>query len=161
MDFEGCPKCKGVFLAKDELRKLKNKQDGGSLRWMNDEIESIESASAVAGNLACPRCANTKMVSVVFGKSRVVVDWCPSCHGVWLVRDGFDGIVGYLHEELGATHSAALEKQVARDLHRVVSGGPEGRLEELRDAAAAFSALFSATIFEHPTLRAICMSFGV
>jgi Zn-finger nucleic acid-binding protein len=39
MEFEGCPKCKGIWLIKDELRKLKNKVNGGSMRWLNDEID--------------------------------------------------------------------------------------------------------------------------
>jgi Zn-finger nucleic acid-binding protein len=33
MKFEGCPKCHGMWLVKDELRKLKNKALEGQLHW--------------------------------------------------------------------------------------------------------------------------------
>src|SRR5689334_21354340 len=159
MDFEGCPKCKGIWLLKDELRKLKNKSDDGSLRWMNDEIENIERTGVIASNLNCVNCKNAKLVSVVFGKSKVVVDWCPSCHGTWLDRDGFQGIINYLENELPSEKSKDRERELAKDLHRVVSGGPESRADELRDSASALNALISATIFEHPALFKLCTSF--
>jgi Zn-finger nucleic acid-binding protein len=151
MTFEGCPKCKGVWLIQDELRELKNKVDGGSLRWMNDEIDNLEKSGAIASELSCPK-GHGKLVTVVFGNSKVVVDWCPSCKGVWLDRGGFDKIVDYLEQERGAVHPAVLEKQLAADLRKVWKGAPEGRAQELRDAGATLHALINATIFEHPDL---------
>lgn len=159
MEFEGCPKCKGVWLVKDELRKLKNKADDGTLRWMNDEIENLEKTTAIAGNLRCPKCRTSKLVSVIFGNSKIVIDFCPQCHGTWLDRDGFQGIVDYLQDELPTEQSKQREEQFAKDIHRVASGGPESRVEELRDAASALNALISATIFEHPKLFKLCTSF--
>jgi Zn-finger nucleic acid-binding protein len=90
MAFEGCPKCKGVWLIKDELRKLKNKVQDGNLRWMNEEIENLEKSSAIATKRSCVKCKTVKLVSVVFGKSSILVDWCPQCHGIWLDRGDFD-----------------------------------------------------------------------
>lgn len=157
MEFEGCPKCKGVWLIQDELRKLKNKVADGSLRWLNDEIENLGKTSAVAGKRACVKCKTSKMVSVIFGKSSVLVDWCPQCHGMWLDRGEFEAITDYLSQELRHMHPQDIEKQAAEDVRRVWSGGPESRAEELLDAKAAVSALISATIFEHPILFKICM----
>ena len=62
MEFEGCPKCKGVWLVKDELRKLKNTVEDGSLHWLNDEIDNIEKTSVVTTNRSCIKCKTTKMV---------------------------------------------------------------------------------------------------
>jgi Zn-finger nucleic acid-binding protein len=47
MRFEGCPACRGIWLFKDELRRLKNKVEHGSMRWLNDEINNLEQTSAV------------------------------------------------------------------------------------------------------------------
>jgi Zn-finger nucleic acid-binding protein len=152
MEFEGCPKCKGIWLFKDELRELKNKVEGGSLRWLNDEIENIEKTGVVATNRPCVQCKTVKMVSVIFGNSSIVVDWCPQCHGMWLDRGEFDAITDYLRGELPQMHSKEIEKRLAEDLKRVVTGGPESRFDELRDSTAAVHALINATIFEHPTL---------
>jgi hypothetical protein len=160
IDFEGCPKCKGIWLIKDELRKLKNKVDGGSMRWLNDEIGDMEKTSALATNRSCVKCKTTKMVSVIFGKSSIVVDWCPQCHGVWLDKGEFEAITAYLKKELGAMHPKDIEKLAAEDIERIWSGGPETRFQELLDARAAVSALINTTIFDHPALYGLCTTAG-
>jgi len=158
VQFEGCPKCKGIWLVKDELRKLKNKVADGSLRWMNDEIADLGKTSATTSKRSCVQCKTVKMVSVIFGKSSVVVDWCPQCHGVWLDRGEFAAITGYLRHELKQMPPREIEKQAAADVAKIWSGGLESRWEELLDAKAAVSAFISATIFDHPDLFKIFMS---
>lgn len=157
MDFEGCPKCKGIWLVKDELRKLKNRIEDGSLRWLNDEIENLEKTNVISCKRSCVKC-KTAMVSVLFGKSSILIDWCPQCHGMWLDQREFEAITEYLKHELQGMHSKDMEKQAAADMKRVLSGGPESRIDELLDAKAAVSAMISATIFEHPALFRLCMS---
>jgi Zn-finger nucleic acid-binding protein len=156
--FEGCDSCKGVWLIKDELRELKNKVEGPSLRWLNDEIENIDQTSLIEGRRDCVKCKTVKMISVIFGKSAIVVDWCPKCHGIWLDRGAFEAIMEYLKDELSQMHHKEIEKQAAADLKRVWSGGPESRIEELRDARAAVTAMINADIFEHPRLRDFLMA---
>jgi len=158
MQFEGCPKCKGIWLIKDELRKLKNKVEDGSLRWLNDEIENLDKISVIATKRTCVKCKTAQMVSAIFGKSSIIVDWCPKCHGMWLDRGEFESIADYLKAELTRMHPKDIEKQAAADVKRVWSGGPETRFEELVDAKAAVSALINATIFEHPSLYKLCTS---
>ena len=158
MRFEGCPACKGIWLFKDELRRLKNKVEHGSMRWLNDEIDNIEKTSAVATKRVCPKCKNVKMVSALFGKSSIVIDWCPQCHGMWLDQDEFDSVTEYLKHELYSMHSKEMEKKALDEVKLLWSGGPESRYEELLDVKATISALINATIFEHPTLARLCMS---
>jgi Zn-finger nucleic acid-binding protein len=95
------------------------------------------------------------MISVIFGSSSIVVDWCPKCHGIWLDRGEFDAITAYLREEMAHAQPKEIEKQAAAEMKHAVTGGPESRLDELRDAKAAVSALISATILEHPKLFGI------
>jgi uncharacterized protein len=159
MQFEGCPKCKGIWLVKDELRKLKNRVEGGSLRWLNDEIENLEKTSVISTNRPCVKCKKVKMVSVNFGKSSILIDWCPQCHGMWLDRSEFEAVTEYLRHELMGMHPKDIEKQATADIERIWSGGPESRLDELLDAKAAVSALINATIFEHPALFNLCTRF--
>ena len=158
MKFEGCPKCKGVWLVKDELRKLKNKVGGASLRWLNDEIDNIEKASVIPTNRPCVRCKSVKMLSVIFGKTKILIDWCPQCHGQWLDRGEFQAIIDYLKDEMARMHAKEIEKEVAEDLQHVVKGGPESRMAELLDAKAAVAAMINAAIFEHRPLFDLCMS---
>ena len=100
------------------------------MRWMNDEIEDMEKTSARVTNRSCVKCKTTKMVSVIFGKSSVIVDWCPQCHGVWLDKGEFEAITAYLRKELGTMHPKDIEKLVVKDIERVWSGGPEFRVQE-------------------------------
>jgi Zn-finger nucleic acid-binding protein len=157
MRFEGCPACKGIWLFKDELRRLKNKVEHGSMRWLNDEINSIEKTSAVATQRACPKCKNVKLVCTLFGRSSIVIDWCPQCNGMWLDQDEFDSVTDYLKDELHSMHSKEIEKKALDEVKLVWSGGPESRYEELLDVRATISALINTTIFEHPTIAMLCM----
>lgn len=159
MKFEGCPKCKGLWLVKDELRRLKNKVEDGHLRWLNEEIENIERTNIVATKLPCVKCKNVNMVSVIFGKSSLVIDWCPNCHGMWLDRGEFEAMMEFLKQELGRMKPKDIEKQAASDVKRIWSGGPESRVDEALDAKAAVSALINTTIFEHPALLKTLVEF--
>jgi len=158
MEFEGCAKCKGLWLIKDELRKLKNRTEDGKLHWMNGEVENIEKTSAIPADRPCVKCKGIKMVSVVFGHSSIVIDWCPQCHGIWLDRSEFESIIEYLNDESNKTTSKELEKEVVKDVKRIWTGGPESRIAEAVDTEAAISALINAKIFEHPVLFKLCMA---
>ena len=152
MSFEGCPKCKGIWLIKDELRELKNNLWHGSMRWMNDEIDAVEKASARKTDRACVKCKSVKMVAVTFGKSTIIIDRCPQCHGMWLDRGEFKSLTDYLWSEEVGMKPGEIEQEALEELKKVWTGGPESRLEDLRDAFAASSAILSATVFEHPKL---------
>jgi Zn-finger nucleic acid-binding protein len=141
-----------MWLEKEELRKLKNKIGLGQLHWLNGEVDDIEKTRAVPGKRVCPKKDGGHLVSVVFGKSSVVLDWCPKCHGIWLDRDEFNKVIEYLTTELGNASVKDVEKEIAEDFKKLVHGGPEGRVAEISDIAAAVTALVNFSIFEHPTL---------
>ncbi|HVC00102.1 MAG TPA: zf-TFIIB domain-containing protein [Candidatus Dormibacteraeota bacterium] len=157
MKFEGCPKCKGIWLAKDELRTLKNTVVGASLRWLNDEIDTIEKASVISTQRLCVRCKTVNMVAVIFGKTKILIDWCPKCHGQWLDHGEFQAIVGYLKEEMSTMRPKQIEQEAARDLVHALKGDQEGRAAELLDAQSALAAMINAEIFQHPGLFNLCM----
>ena len=158
MKFEGCPKCKGIWLAKDELRELKNAVTGPSLRWLNDEIDNIDKASVISTQRHCVRCKTVNMVSVIFGKTKILIDWCPQCHGQWLDRGEFQVIVDYLKDEMSTMRPKQIEKEVARDLAHALKGDQESRAAELLDARSALAAMINAEIFQHPGLFKLCMA---
>ncbi len=158
MPFLGCPACKGMFLSLDELRRFKSAGDDVRLRWMNGEINQLERASAVATRRDCPRDPDTRMVGAILGKSSLMLDWCPRCHGVWFDQDEFGAMTDYLRRELDALTPRELERIELGELKAAVAGGSESRLREVRDAAATLGALFTATLVEHPTLARILLN---
>jgi Zn-finger nucleic acid-binding protein len=141
-----------MWLEEDELRKLKNKMNDGQLHWLNAEIDNMETTSVISSSRSCPKCSSRKLVSILFGHSSVVIDWCPDCHGVWLDRGEFDSITGYLHDKATNATPQEFGREIVKDLKMAVTGGPESRLAELGDAAAAAEAFVNAVIFEHPAL---------
>ncbi len=157
MEFEGCPKCHGMWLVKDELRKLKNKINDGQLHWLNAEIDNLEKTSVISSARSCPKCSSSKLVSVIFGHSSVVIDWCPGCHGMWLDRGEFDSIIGYLHDEAMHAPKEEIAREIGKDLKAALTGGPESRGAEVDDAVAAVTAFANAVIFEHPALFNLCV----
>jgi Zn-finger nucleic acid-binding protein len=157
MKFEGCPKCHGMWLVKDELRRLKNRTEEGRLHWLNDEIDNIERAAVIPTARPCVECKDARLLAVVFGKSSIVMDWCPKCHGIWLDRGEFDSIIEYLNDEATKATPADVEQEIVKDIKKLWAGGPESRAAEVADTAAAIPALVSATIFEHPFLFSLCM----
>ena len=161
MPIEGCDKCKGVFLDKDELRKLKDKCTKGSwqaLVWMDDEVEAIAGTSAIASRRVCPKCEGVRFVSATFGDSKILVDWCPKCNGIWLDRDEFGEIIEFLRSKLNKLSSGEMAKQVYEEI-KEIWGGSESKVSEILDAKAAISALINITIFEHPKLFGFLTAF--
>lgn len=150
--FEGCPACKGIWIEPDDLRDLKNRVGESSLRWLNDELEAVEKTSAVATDRPCVRCEDSNLVSVVFGHTKVLIDWCPKCHGRWLDRGEFRAIVDYLRDEMSSAEPAEIERVIGEEARALVHGGPESRFAELLDAHAAVSALLNTKILEHTKL---------
>lgn len=150
--FEGCPKCYGMWLERDELRKLKDRVGIGELRWLNCEIENIEQTAVIQSKRVCPKADRGNLLSVLFGKTSVVLDWCPKCHGIWLDRGEYDKVIQYLRDEAGEATSKDVEKEIAEDLRQLWKGGPAGRVAEIGQVAAAVTALLNFRIFEDPKL---------
>ena len=154
LEIEGCPACKGIWLDRDELRKLKDKSQTGTwrtLRWLDDEMEAMEKAHAVLSSRACPKCEDKKLLATKFGESNVLIDLCPSCQGIWLDRDEFQEILDYLNDKLDTLTSAEMRHKVLEEIKEIWTG-PESTLSELQDAHATIMALMCITVFEHPTL---------
>jgi Zn-finger nucleic acid-binding protein len=158
--YEGCVKCKGLWVERDELRKLKNQVELGRLHWMNDEIDDIEKTSARPTSRLCVKCKDVKMVAAVFGHSSLVIDWCPKCFGMWLDHEEFRSIVDYLNTIAFNVKPKEVSKELEKDVKQLIKGGPEGRLAEIGDIDADLHALINASIFEHPKVFEACVIAG-
>ncbi|MFO7957959.1 MAG: zf-TFIIB domain-containing protein [Candidatus Brocadiia bacterium] len=155
VSFEGCPQCKGIWLGREELKRLEARSGEGSwetLRWLEDEVEAIERTHAITTDRPCPKCEGRRLLSTWFGDSGVIIDWCPSCRGVWLDQQEFREIVSHLREKLSELSANELKAVLREELRHVWEGSEEGRLADLRDAAAVAGALINVKIFEHPRL---------
>jgi len=116
-----------------------------------EEVEAVEKTNAFPSKRLCPKCNRIRMISTAFGNSKIIIEWCPKCHGLWLDRDEFQEITDNLRDKLNKLSSDEMKKKVLEEIKEVWSG-PEGKISEILDAKAAISALINIKIFEHPTL---------
>lgn len=96
-----CNSCMGVWLDYSELSCIvKTKEES----WSNEYIDSITKDIGVQGirssenerNLQCPKC-NVQMPPVNYQySSGVIVNTCPSNHGVWIDSGELDKIQIYM-----------------------------------------------------------------
>ena len=157
--FEGCPECQGLFLDKDEIRLLKDKTKRFSwinLRWMDDEAESIDKTTFIPSKTKCPKCTDKMMISTIFGSSKIILDYCIDCQGLWLDRGEYQGIIAHLSEKLTELKSEEMKPKVKEELKEIWSG-PESQISEILDAYVAMKALVIIEIFEKPLLAKILL----
>jgi len=154
MPLEACPRCHGLWLYADKLRELRDKVEDASLpslRWMNEELDAIGKAHAVPGRRRCPVCVDGKLLATTFGDTGILIDWCPTCKGVWLDYHELQEILSHLREELEGLTPEELRAKAGEELRALIHR-PHHSLRDLREAAAAVGALVNATIFQHPRL---------
>lgn len=152
--FEGCLECNGLFLDKNELRKLKDnskKSSWGNLRWMDDEIEAIEQCNHVPSKIKCPKCIDTRMITTIFKGSNIIIDYCLTCKGIWLDKNEYKNIIENLSDKLDKLSSKEMTEKLKEEIKEIWNG-PENLLSEILDAWVAFIALRNIKIYENPAL---------
>jgi Zn-finger nucleic acid-binding protein len=94
---DGCPSCGGVWLDPGELEIIQetNERDyRDALARMPDlGYRAYELARQKQGRmLNCPRCGSQMDKREYARCSQVMIDACPSCHGVWLDRGELESL---------------------------------------------------------------------
>lgn len=75
-DFEICDDCFGIWLDKEDREQGRNTEAQNILNVDMDTILPTERT--------CPKCKDTKLVSMKFNELDTVIDCCSACHGTWL-----------------------------------------------------------------------------
>ena len=92
IEVDQCPSCLGMWLDYGELESIQDSRDtdySGELQKIPNYFDkSYQLALAKnEGAYCCPNCHN-EMEKREYGYcSRVMIDVCPSCRGVWLHKD--------------------------------------------------------------------------
>ncbi len=149
-----CPRCKGRWFDRDELRKARESADE-DLRWLDFEPFAVDPGTAPAGGKPCPRC-RTPMAVIPYAQSGVAIEVCPQCRGTWLNSGEFERLVRYLENLVDSTPASAYLKEAVHEL-REVATGPEGPASELRDFLTVMRLLKLRVAVEHPALAEAAM----
>ncbi len=150
VEIDECRTCRGIWFDKDELRQVKDATDS-DLNWMDFEIWKHEDQfQAKDSALTCPTC-RTATVSLEYGKTKVEIDYCPSCRGTWLDRGELRRMIEALHDELVDKSFSEYVRESLREAAEIVIG-PESFISEWKDFATVLRLMQSRLFVEKPNL---------
>ena len=140
-----CFRCKGKWFERNELMLAKNKVDD-HLRWLDFDPfgKDAEELSVVSVGKQCPQCKK-EMQSLTYAQSKVVIDKCQSCEGVWLSHGELARVILYLYK----TFKSKLAKDLGGDTFKEFY---KGLISEAKDFLAVLKILEIRIAVEHPTL---------
>jgi Zn-finger nucleic acid-binding protein len=154
-----CPNCQGTWFDKDQLRVLKNREDGGDYHWLNVDLwKDIDKFRArQQQRYSCPKDGHP-MTTVHYGESDVAVDVCSTCQGVWLDKEEYRQIISYLEEAVDSSSAGDYLNDIRQELVQVFEGR-ESPLGALKDVGKILYLLELRFTVEHPTLAKLAVSF--
>src|SRR3989344_3515170 len=151
-----CPECLGIWFDKDELRYAKDDKDK-QLKWLDFDIWKHKAKFKLSKiDRHCP-VDRTGLVQVGYDDSKVKIDFCKKCQGIWLDRGEFKQMMIYLVRKADYEILHNYTKNLAQELWEVFAG-PEKFREELSDFFMLLKLLNYKFIIQHPFLNKLIES---
>ncbi len=148
-----CPQCFGIFFEEDELRQAKDTKDK-NLSWLDIDLWQDEKKFKISyGIRLCPSC-RLPLYEVYYGDSRIIVDVCNLCHGIWLDRGEFKKIIEYLKEKANWLTLQNYAKALFEEFQEIFTG-PETLREEVLDFLIILKILNYKFAIQHPKITKI------
>jgi len=155
-----CSSCHGMWFDKDELKQAKDSADE-DLRWLDFEIfeEKDNKFSRKESNRVCPK-DETKLDSLTYSDSSIVIDACSVCNGVWLDSNEFNRIIKYLEEKVNTTTSSEYAKDLVGEFTEMLKR-PDHLRSEARDFMAVLRLAEKRIEVEHSNLTYALSNFPI
>ncbi len=161
VEVDYCPTCLGAWFEQDELRWAKDEKDK-QLNWLDVDLwrdkgrfqigTSSSQARAKIGKV-CPVC-RMPLYQVNYDDSKIKVDLCNLCKGVWLDRGEFKQIMIYLKSKADYEILYNYNKNLRQELWEVFAG-PEKFREELIDFLTLLKLFNYKFVVQHPFLNSL------
>ncbi len=156
VEVDFCPTCLGLWFEEDELRLAKDEKDK-DLRWFDIDLwKDIKKFKIFPGIRLCPSC-RFPLYEIYYGDSRVIVDVCNLCHGVWLDRGEFKKIAEYLRKKSNYEILNKFTKNLLVEAAEILIG-PETLREEILDFLAILKLLNYKFLTQQPKISEIIIS---
>jgi len=153
VEVDYCTECMGVWFEKDELTYAKDDSDS-QLKWIDFDVwRHKEKFEASSSSRKCPSCRIT-FVQIKYDNSKVKVDYCKNCQGIWLDRGEFKQIMVYLKNKADYEILHHYTKNLIKQLWEVFTG-PQKLREELSDFLMVLKLLNYKFMAQHPHLEKI------
>lgn len=131
VEVDACPDCMGIWFNNDELRHAKDERDK-ELNWLDFDIWRDKARFEFSrSQKQCPVC-RIMFVESKYDDSKVKIDFCKKCQGIWLDRGEFKQIINYLKRKSDYEVLNKYTENLAQEMWEVFNG-PEKFREELGD----------------------------
>lgn len=151
-----CPQCRGLWLEKDELRRVKDHADP-DLNWLDFDLWSDHEAFKVDwSDRRCPQCGR-KLASISYASTGVTVEYCTDEHGVWLDHGELQAIIEALEHEV---HTKDVPDYIAASLReaREIVTGDEGLASDWKDFLTVTRLLQYRVFVENPKVAELIVA---
>ncbi len=147
--FQRCPKCGGAWYGADKLRILKNRAAHGDYRWIDIDLwkDRRKFRAGKQKRLVCPKDGRT-MVTVRYGDSRIRVDICERCRGIWLDANEYGKVLRYLERKVDSETVAGYLQDLRKEFADALSH-PTRVASDLADMAKVLHLLELRFIVQH------------
>jgi len=153
MEVDYCPQCLGLLFEEDEIRLAKDNRDR-DLNWLDIDLWKRKTSFKISpSDKLCPFC-RLPLYEVNYGRSKIKVDLCNICKGIWLDRGEFKEIIEYLKREGHYEIINNYAKNLIEEFWEVFIG-PETFREEISDFLTILKLLNYKFATQHPTLTEI------
>jgi len=155
IEVDYCPTCLGLWFEEEELRWAKDEKDR-NLGWLDVDLWRDKKKLKISyGMRLCPSC-RVPLYEVYYGDSKIIVDVCNLCHGVWLDRAEFKKIIDWLKERADYEILNNYAKNSFKELSEIFTG-PETLREEILDFLIILKLLRYKFATRYPTISKIIL----
>ena len=153
VEVDYCRKCEGIWFDDNELRWAKDEKDA-NLNWIDIDLWRYPQKFNISrGGRLCPRC-RMPLYEVEYDKSKVKIDLCNLCKGIWLDKGEFKKTIKYLKEKADYEILNYFSKNLIQEFWEVFSG-PESVREEISDLVTILKLFNYRFTTQHPYLATI------
>ncbi len=153
VEIDYCPKCLGIFFEEDELKWAKDAKDK-DLNWLDIDLWKDETKFKISPeNKLCSRC-RLPLYEISYGESKIKVDVCNLCYGIWLDRGEFKRIIEYLKEKADYEVLQKYTKNLSQEFWEIFTG-PETFREEISDFLTILKLFNYKFVTQHPIITKI------
>ena len=143
-----CPECLGLWFDKGELLLAKDDKDH-QLQWSDFDLWRDKSKFSVLKiDKRCPVC-RIPFTQVHYDDSKVRIDFCKHCQGIWLDRGEFKQIIIYLIRKSDYEILHHYTKNLAKQSWEVFTG-PKKLRSELEDFLMILKLFNYKFMVQHP-----------
>ena len=154
-----CPHCHGEWFDKEELSLAKNKTDE-DLRWLDFDLfdKKHNKFSHSKSHKICPK-DNSPMTALEYMDSKVVLDECDTCEGIWLDHHEFEKLIAYLKKKVVNESASEYAKDAVKELEEILIGSKD-KVTEIKDFLTIMKLFEKRLAVEHPWTIALSESIN-